>query len=135
MQQSGFFFSLCASRMISVVLLTLVKCPCWQLFGLLPFCVHCCFRIQDFSSLEASEQTCAPNGSDLSSCALSPRCDLHDLLVQSIPNVFSWIHKLSRCMHALPFGFSLDSLVALAVSCSFFERCFAPILQGTAAFI
>ena len=43
----------------------------------------------EFSSLEASEWTCAPNYIDSLNCSLSLRCDLHDLLVEQIPNAFS----------------------------------------------
>ena len=57
----------------------------------------------EFSSLETSEEVCVPNYNDLPNCILYLRCDLHDLLVEWIPNAFSWIHELPRCMHAFVF--------------------------------
>ena len=49
MWQNGtvLFLSLCCQNDLLVALL-LVQLPCWQLFELLPFLVHCGFRVRNF---------------------------------------------------------------------------------------
>ena len=71
--------SLCASRIASLMQATFGGFPI--LYALLP-------SLPDFSSLEGSEQTDAPNCSDLSNYFHFPRCDLHGLLVEQIRNAF-----------------------------------------------
>ena len=50
------FFSLCASRMTSFFALHLVQWPRWQLLELLPFLVHCRFRIRNFHRLRQRDK-------------------------------------------------------------------------------
>ena len=90
----------------------------------------------EFSSLEASEEICVANLNDVSNCILYLQCDLHDLLVEWIPNGFSWIHELPRCVHAFfKKKIVLDSSLSLTVHRSFFKHFFVPVLQSIAASI
>ena len=125
-----YLFFLCASRTTSFLLITLDNCRAGIFSSFFPCLCPLLPSRPEFSSLEASEQTCTPSCSDLSNWALSPRYDLHDPLVESIPNPFSWVHEPPRFMHALSCGFCWSLSFSLAVSCSLFERCFAPMLQG-----
>ena len=127
-----FFLSLCASRITSFCLPTLSHCQTGIVFSSFFPCPLLLAR-PEFSSLEASEQTCAPNCNDLSNCILSPLCDHHDLLVELVPHASSWFHEFLRCVHALSSGLLLDSSVSLTVARSLFKRFFVPILQGIAA--
>ena len=45
------FVSLCASRKTSILALYFVQLPGWNRLELVPFLVHCCFRIQNFHRL------------------------------------------------------------------------------------
>ena len=54
--------------------------------------------------IEVNRVLCTKNCSDLSNWTLSTRCDLHDFLVEWIPNAFSFIHELPQCTHASSFG-------------------------------
>ena len=64
--------------------------PRLQLFELSPLLIHC-FCIWDCHRLEHGNKLSAPNCSD--------SYDLHDLLVESIPNVSLWIISLhDACM-------------------------------------
>ena len=137
MWQSGPFSSLSLCFQNNILLaLHLVHLPSWYRFELLPLLVDCCLRIRNFSSLEASEEFCVQNSNDLSTCIQYLRCDLHDLLVEWIPNAFSWIHELPWCNACFVFlNFVLDSSLSLTFSRSFFKHFFVHILQGIAASI
>ena len=98
--KSTFFLSLCASRITSFLLLTLSNCQAGigsRFFHSLSTAAFA----SEFSSLEASELTCAPGCHVSSNCIFCLRCDLHDLLEDMIPNAFSWTHQPPRCTHAL----------------------------------
>ena len=130
-----FFVSLCASRITSFWLLSLSNCQSGIVFRASSIPYPLLLARPEFSSLEASEQTCAPNCNDLPNCILSPLCDQNDLLVDLVPHASSWFHELLRCMHALSFGLLLDSSLSLTVARSFLRRFFVSILQGIAASI
>ena len=80
----------------------LVQSPRWLLFESLPFFICCSFHIRNFHTLRHRNnfmhQVVVTHRNEP-----SLPCDLHDFLVESIPNAFSWIHEPLRCMHALSF--------------------------------
>ena len=125
--------SLSASRINSFWLPTLSNCQARIVFRASSIPYPLLLARPECSSLEASEQTCAPNCSDLPNCILSPLCDHHNLLADLVPNASSWFHELVRCVHALSFGLLLDSSLSLSVVSSFSKRFFVSILQGIAA--
>ena len=77
-----------------------------------------------FYRLKHRNKFCAPNCCDLSNWTLSPRCDLHDLLVESITNALSWIHEPPRCMHAFVFWTVLESWISSSATGDLLERFF-----------
>ena len=104
MWQSGlsFFVSLCFQNNLLFLLLNFVRLPGWNRFELHPFHLStAAFASGIFIAWGISEQTCAPICNVSSSCILCLRCELHDLLVDMIPNLVSWTHEPPRRMHAL----------------------------------
>ena len=103
--------------------LNFLQLPCWIRFELLPFLVHCCFRIRNSHRLEHRNKLLHFN------CILCLRFDLHGLSAEMISNVVSGTPEPPRCMHALFFwmlvGFTtlrFSVLKAGALLCSFCAR-------------
>ena len=83
------------------MLFILSKIPGWNCFELFSTPYPLLPSHPVFSSLAALEHICAPKYRVPSSCTLCLRYDHHDALVEMIPNVVSWTHKLPQNKHIL----------------------------------
>ena len=94
-----FCLSLCFQNNLSFAL-NFIPLPSWNRFEISSIPFPLLLSHLEFSSLDESEQACAPSCNVSSNCVLL-RCDLHDLSVEIIPNVVSWTHEPPRCMLCL----------------------------------
>ena len=82
--------------------LHLVHLPSWYRFDLLPFLVHCCLRIRNFHRLRQRKKFVYQILVTFRIVSFTYNV-LFMIFWSWIPNGFSWIHELPRCMHAFVF--------------------------------
>ena len=94
-----------ASRIISTFAFDTVQLPCW-IVSTFHSLSTAAFASRIFLAW-VSEKCLCPKYNDPSNSILCLRCDfhdLHDLSVEMIPYVVSWIHEFPQCTHAVFFG-------------------------------
>ena len=114
--------------MTSFLLFSFIHLPRQQLFELVPFLIHCNFRVWNCHRLEHRKKLAYQIVVSWN-YMFCLRYHLHDLLIEMIPNAFLWIREFPQCMHAL-FFWNLIEFITLrfsflkagALLCSFLAR-------------
>ena len=104
--------SLFGSKIIFLLFFTLTNCQTGNFSSFSHSLTTAAFASRIFIAQDM-EELCAPIYSDLKQCPLSPRCNLHDFLVELIPHAYSCLHFHGACMLYL-----VDFVGVFVLACS-----------------